>query len=47
MSDDKKWHHCACGESICASGSEFGQAMLAQWRKVHAMHVGESYDSPG
>lgn len=43
--NDKKWHECACGESICAPDSEFGRVMLAEWRKVHVQHVGESYEA--
>lgn len=39
MSDEKKWHECPCGQSIAVSGSEFGQAVLAQWQKAHAAHV--------
>lgn len=39
MSNEKKWHEYPCGQSIAVSGSEFGQAVLAQWQKVHAAHA--------
>lgn len=45
MSDAKKWHECPCGQSIAVSGSEFGQAVLAQWEQQHAAHAErECYD---
>lgn len=41
----KKWHECACGESICAPDSEFGRVILSEWMKAHKTHIGESYEA--
>lgn len=40
-----KWHHCACGESVCVPSGDSGRGMLAEWRKFHTAHVGEHYDT--
>lgn len=40
----RKWHECACGDSIRVPDSEFGRTPLAEWREVHRAHVGESYE---
>ena len=35
------WHHCRCGQSLWVTDSDHGRAALAQWRHVHATHLGE------
>lgn len=36
--NDKAWHDCPCGLSICVPDSAFGRIMLDQWRTQHAAH---------